>query len=140
MIYLDTNIIIYAIQNHPLYGKACATLLRDIERGRLKTGASSLVLLEVYGVLRKFNGTLRRKKEKEFDIQANFDALLSLPITWFDMSVYVIERSITYTESVQTGDYVHIATADIHGMREIFSADKEFDRISWIKRIDPLTY
>ena len=138
MKYLDTNIILYAIQNHPEYGSPCKKILTAIESGREKVGASTLVLLEVYGTLRKLNGILRRKKKKELDIQGNISAILSLPIVWFDMSVFVIERAITYSYQMQTADYIHLATADIQGMREIFSADHEFDDISWLSRIDPL--
>lgn len=36
MIYLDTNVIIYAIENHPVYGKKCKDVLKDIEEGKLK--------------------------------------------------------------------------------------------------------
>ena len=43
MIYIDTNIFIYAIENHPKYGSACKKILLDIESEKVKAGASILV-------------------------------------------------------------------------------------------------
>lgn len=33
MKYLDTNILLYVIEQHPRYGKSCTRILSDIERG-----------------------------------------------------------------------------------------------------------
>ena len=30
MIYIDTNIFVYAIENHPKYGQACKKILMDV--------------------------------------------------------------------------------------------------------------
>jgi len=31
MIYLDTNVIVYAIENHPRYGKPCTAILSTLD-------------------------------------------------------------------------------------------------------------
>ena len=36
MIYLDANVIIYAIENHPKYGKKCKQIMEDIESEKLR--------------------------------------------------------------------------------------------------------
>ncbi len=53
MIYLDTNILIYAIEQHPKYGGPCKRVLEDVESGKLKACASLLMLVEVINVLKK---------------------------------------------------------------------------------------
>ena len=35
MKYLDTNIIVYAIENHPKFGKECKKILKEIQNSRL---------------------------------------------------------------------------------------------------------
>jgi predicted nucleic acid-binding protein len=46
--YLDTNVIVYAIENHPKYGERCRKILEDIEGEKLKsppTDASNVALI-----------------------------------------------------------------------------------------------
>lgn len=63
MIYLDTNVVVYAIENHPKYGTACKKILEDIESHKLEASASVLVLVELINVLTKLNRILKRKIE-----------------------------------------------------------------------------
>ena len=55
MIYLDTNVFIYAIEQHQKYGKFCQKILLDIESEKLKASASIIVLVEMINVLKKIN-------------------------------------------------------------------------------------
>ena len=137
MIYLDTNILIYAIENHPVYGKACGKIMEDIESERLKAGASVLVLVEVLSVLNKINRLLKEEGKKQLDLRKNIEAILSLPIVWFDLNFMVIKRSSEYSYDVSGVDYVHVATMDLNSISEVISADEELDKIKPIRRIDP---
>lgn len=142
MMYLDTNVILYAIERHSTYGNACKRIMYAIEQGQLKVGASVFVLLEVMGGLQKFNRSPRSARQQTplFSIQENLDALLSLPIVWFEMSIATVDRVCTHMNTIHTADALHIATAELHDIREILSADKDFDRVSSLRRIDPLTF
>lgn len=140
MIYLDTNIIIYAIENSAKYGKACKKILLDIESGKLKVCSSVLVLVEIINVLTKINKILREEKDRELDIRKNIDAILSLPIVWFDLNFFIIKKASEYEYKVSGVDYIHIASMELNSIKKIVSADGEFDKIDAIKRIDPLNY
>ncbi|MCM8803598.1 MAG: type II toxin-antitoxin system VapC family toxin [Candidatus Omnitrophica bacterium] len=140
MIYVDTNIFIYAIENHPKYGKACKNILLDIESEKIKASASVLVLVEIINVLTKINRILKQRKKKPLDIRKNIDAILSLPIIWFDLDFLIIKKASEYTYNVTGVDYMHIATMEINSITEIISADNEFDKIKFLKRIDPKEY
>jgi len=63
MIYIDTNIFIYAIENHPEYGEACKRILVDVEKGKLKACASILVLVDIINVLTKMNKIIEKRAE-----------------------------------------------------------------------------
>ena len=140
MTYLDTNVIIYAIENHPKYGKRCKRILEDIESEKLKVCCSVLVLVETINVLIKVNKVLREKKEKPLNINENIDAILSLPITWLDLNFSIIKKASEYNYNVSGADYIHIATMELNSVGKIISADKDFDEVEFIKRVDPLDY
>lgn len=140
MIYIDTNVFIYAIENHREYGKACKKILMDIQNNELKTSASVLVLIEIVNVLTRINKELKKLKQRQIDVKQNIEAILSLPIIWFDIEFLTIKRAAEYTYSLNTQDYFHIATMEINSIREIISADKELDKVEQIKRTNPLNY
>ncbi len=140
MTYLDTNVIIYAIENHLKYGKRCKRILEDIESEKLKVCCSVLVLVETINVLIKVNKVLREKKEKPLNINENIDAILSLPITWLDLNFSIIKKASEYNYNVSGVDYIHIATMELNSVGKIISADKDFDEVEFIKRVDPLDY
>lgn len=140
MIYLDTNIIIYAIENHPKYEKKCKNILEDIESEKLKAGCSVLVLVEIINVLTKLNKVLKEKKERTLDTRKNIDAVLSLPIIWLDVNFAVIKKASDYDYNMPGADYVHIATMELNSIKKIISADADFDEAEFIDRIDPLEY
>jgi len=137
MIYLDTNVIIYAIENHPKYGKKCKKILEDIESEKIKASCSVLVLAEAINVLTKLNKAL---KGKTLDIRKNIDAILSLPIMWIDMNFAVIRRASEYSYAISGIDYIHIATMEMNSITSILSADEDFDKAEFIKRMEPLKY
>lgn len=139
MIYLDTNIIIYAIENHPKYGKACKKVLEDIEKKQLAAGASMLVLIESVNVLNKINKELRSEGKNQLNIREMIDAIEALPIIWLDIDFLIIEKASEYTYTINAVDYIHLATMETNGITEIISADEGFDKTS-VKRTDPLNY
>lgn len=140
MKYIDSNIFIYAITNHEKYGGKCKQILLDIENEKIKACASILVLAEIVNSLFKINKELKAAHQKPIDIEKNVDAILSYPIVWFDFEFLTIRKAIEYPYNMSSQDYFHIATIEINAIKEIISADKEFDNALFIKRIDPLNY
>jgi predicted nucleic acid-binding protein len=140
MIYLDTNVIIYAIENHPKYGKSCKKILEDIEAHKLEVSASVLVLVELINVLTKLNKILKRKGIKSLNVRENMQAVLSLPIVWVDLDFFIIEKASEYAFEINGIDYIHIASMEVSSVSEVLSADKDLDRIRIVRRIDPMKY
>ena len=140
MKYLDTNVLVYAIENHPKYGEACKNILLDIESEKLDVCSSILVLVEFLNVLTKINKVLKKQGKKLLDIRKNIDAVLSLPVVWFDLNFFLIKRAAEYDFNVSGVDFIHIATMELNLITDIISADKELDIVTIIRRIDPLNY
>ncbi len=140
MKYLDTNVIVYAIENHPKHGDACIKILEDINNEKIKVCSSMIVLVEIINVLKKINKILEKEGKTALNIKNNIDAILSLPIMWFDLNFLIIKKSAEYDYNISGADYVHIATMDLHSIAIIISADMELDKVDIIKRLDPLDY
>ncbi len=140
MKYLDTNVIIYAIESHPKYGEECRNILKAVESVELEVCASMLILVEVINVLCKLNRVLEKRGEEKLNIRKNMDAVLSLPIKWIELDFAIIRRASEYEFKVSGIDYVHVASMELNLVDEIISADEELDKIGFVKRIDPLTF
>lgn len=140
MKYLDTNVIIYAVESHPKYGENCKDILKAVENAELEVCASTLILVEVINVLCKLNTILEEAQKEKLDIRENIDAIFSLPIKWIELDFAIIRRASEYKFKVSGIDYVHAASMELNLVNEIISADKELDKIDFIKRIDPLTF
>ena len=136
MIYIDTNVFVYAIENHPKYGEACKKILVDIMNKKIGAACSVIVLAELLNVLVK----MRKLTGDKLDVRKSINAVLSLPITWFDLNFFVLEYAAGYTFKISGIDYVHVATMEIHSIKKNISADAELDKVDFIERIDPLDY
>lgn len=140
MIYVDTNVIVYAIENHPKFGASCKKILEDVEDRKLEACCSVLVLVELINVLKKLNDILLRQGGRKLSIKDNIEAVMSLPIVWMDLDFLVIEKASTYAFDINGVDYVHIASMELNSINEILSVDKDLDKVGSIRRIDPLDY
>jgi len=138
--YLDTNVIIYAIESHPKYGEKCKDILKAVENAELEVCTSTLVLVEVINVLCKLNKILEEEQKEKLNIRKNIDAILSLPIKWVELDFAIIRRASEYQFKVSGIDYVHVASMELSLVNEVISADEELDKIDFIKRIDPLKF
>jgi len=138
--YLDTNVIIYAIESHPKYGEKCKDLLKAVENAELEVCASTLVLVEVINVLCKLNKILEEKQKEKLNIRKNIDAILSLPIKWIELDFAIIRRASEYQFKVSGIDYIHVASMELSLTSEVISVDEELDKIDFIKRIDPIKF
>ncbi|MGH9919354.1 MAG: type II toxin-antitoxin system VapC family toxin, partial [Nitrososphaerales archaeon] len=73
-------------------------------------------------------------------IEDNVEAVMSLGTTWIELDFLIIERASTYSFEVNGVDYVHAASMETNSIAEILSADKDFDKVPFVKRLDPLDY
>ncbi|HIE32917.1 MAG TPA: hypothetical protein EYP81_02550 [Thermodesulfobacteriaceae bacterium] len=65
-VYIDTNIYVYAILHHPVYGESCAEILRDIGRGIYEAYGSTLVAIELLGALSKIDARVARRALEDY--------------------------------------------------------------------------
>lgn len=53
--YIDTNIYVYAILHHPVFGDKAERVVRDAVKGRFEAYGSLFVAIEILGALSKIN-------------------------------------------------------------------------------------
>jgi len=133
-VYIDSNIFFYAKILDTQYGESCTKIIEDITKAELKAVASTLVVLEVANALRKYGLTDAVKDE--------IDAICSLGMMLGPVDDVIIRWAGEIYNKVRISPYdcVHAATMRKLGITEILSADKDFDKISEIRRIDPKNY
>lgn len=132
--YVDSNVFFYAKISDTRYGGPCTKIIEDIARAKLKATASTLVVLEVANALRKYGLADAVKDE--------IDAICSLGMVLGPVDEVIIRRAGDIYQEVGISPYdcVHVATMRRLGVTEILSADRDFDKISGIRRIDPKSY
>ncbi len=130
MIYLDTNIFIYALTAENARAEECKKVIEEIARGDKKGCTSVLTWDEVIHVLTK-------EKGKEIAVQESKQFLM-IPHLLFckaDREVIMMAQEIVEQYDLDPRDSIHAATALINGAQEIISNDSDFDRIKELKRI-----
>lgn len=127
-VFVDANPILYSAVG----GKAranCDRVLRAIAAGELDGHTSPVVLEEVWHVSeRSFGGKL--------------NGLVGDTMTIFSPLLTVTEDALAHALSMPASrlgakDRLHIGTCVTHEIEAVFTADRAFDGVKGIRRIDP---
>jgi predicted nucleic acid-binding protein len=133
MIFIDTNIVMYAVGREHRYKEPCARIIMEIARGKIGAVTDAEVLQEI--LYRYWHiGEL----EKGLQVFRDFEALMP--------QIYEITRSALVTAAailqqhshISPRDALHVAVMKSWGIETIYSTDADFDAIEGIERVDPL--
>jgi predicted nucleic acid-binding protein len=128
--FVDANVIAYAQLAGP-HRDACLTLLDAVARGDADGRTSAAVLEEIWHLeLSGKAGDLGGLTERAYTIFAPL-----LPVT-----DEAFRLALTIGSSMPTlgaNDRVHAGTCRANGIDMIASADRDFDGIAGLRRIDP---
>lgn len=134
MIFIDTNVPIYAGGTpHPLQASCYEVLQRAGSNDRFVTSAE--VLQELFHHVRR-----RWRWADDGDAYHRFAQTMEgavLPIDEADLAA-AVALSTQVPADVEARDLLHVAVMQRHGVRRIVTADRDFDRIPGIERLDPL--
>jgi len=132
--FIDSNIFFYAKIMDREYGEACAKILNMIVRGELKAATSSLAVVELANALRKYG--------LSNEVADVVDSVFSLDIQILQVDPLDVRNAVEIFDEFRISPYdcTHAAVMRKAGTNKIISADREFEKITWIKRIDPKSY
>ncbi len=132
---IDSNILVYALNQDLPEHLPCKELLIDIVNGKELVSIPSIVFMEC------FHALVKAFKYKEVEVKKRLLAIIdSKNINVLDISTSSILFAFEIAEKYRTGGRDSLIAASLleNKIQEIYSHDKDFDKISLLKRIDPI--
>ncbi|HEX9862858.1 MAG TPA: type II toxin-antitoxin system VapC family toxin [Candidatus Bathyarchaeia archaeon] len=132
--YVDINIFVYWLGNHPKYGETAYKWIKKIEnaqRGEYVT--SSLTLYETLIIIAGLAGKNLKDKEFTEDVINSMTHIKGLAIEPLKPDDFTKAVDLMETYKLDYEDSLHLAVAIRVNAQEILSNDKDFD-VAPIKR------
>lgn len=127
----DTNVFVYAVgQDHP-YREPCRRIV-ELARTRRLQGEASTELVQEFAHLRTRRGS-RQAAARDARRVVGLCRLHPVGERELDVALRLFERHA----ALSMRDAIHTATAAVQGIDAILSADRHFDAVPGIERIDP---
>ncbi len=131
--FLDTNILIrYLTNDDPNKAALALALLDRVAEGSEQVVTTPLVIFETVFLLQ------RTYKQPKAEIREKITAILSL------QGVQLAERALCLTaldyyveQNISYADAYNAAWMQDEGIAEVYSWDREFDRVAGLTRIEP---
>ena len=123
--FIDTNVILYALEMHPLFGEKAVRVLEMVDRGEFGGVVSALVQLEVCWFLES------RKRLDKIGVVLDVlekSRLEVVSITGEDVSM--AGKLKQQYSMVEMNDLVNLCVMRRLGLNAIYTNDKHFDRFS----------
>ena len=136
-IFLDTNVFMYAAGALHPYKTSCVRILSEVETGVIVAAINTEILQELlyrYSHLKLADKGLQLCRD-----------ILKYPLTILSVNEADIRLAIDLFDAYRVAglkprDTIHAATMKNNGISQLISADKDFDHLGFVARVDPLTY
>jgi len=132
MIYLDSNVFIYAALNADNIGSKTRQLLTRVEEGDEAAASSALTFDELVWIVSK-----HRRKEDAWAAGQAFIDLRNLKIIDIGPTVLASALEIMRKHDLAPRDGIHAASALTQDIETIVSSDEHFDKIEGLRRRFP---
>lgn len=125
---LDTNILIYFVQDHPRYGAWCSSLFERIERRQQRAITSTISFLEA--LVQPYRLQDDRLAEKFYALLSTYPHL-----SWAPVTIEVADRAaeLRARYRLSTPDAIHVATAINGGATGFIGNDKGIKEVREIE-------
>lgn len=126
--FIDTNVFVYALTAHPVFGKTAKNILERVEKGE-PTVTSMLVLCEIAWVLEAMGqqGSIKPTLEKIMSYR-------TLDVIDFDKDDLLIGANNMSAENLDFNDGVNLALMMRTGVSEVYSNDqKHLGKVDFLK-------
>lgn len=133
MRFIDTNIFIRFLTNDiPQKADACERIFKKAVEEKESIFTTDLVIAEIIWVLESFY-----ELQKE-EVQDKVEKILNTPNLICPHKELILRALTLYSE--KNIDYIDAFNALIlkeKGIEELYSYDKDYDRIEWLTRLEP---
>lgn len=126
MIYLDSNVFIFAALNNDKLGDICRKIIENAEN--IETYTCALTFDEVFWKIKKNKGKSSAVEASELFINSS--------IKFISVDYDVIKTSLELMKKydIDPRDAIHAASAISKGIKIIVSEDSDFDKLEELKR------
>lgn len=126
--YVDVNVFVYWLGDHPLFGKIAHSWIQKIEQASSKEYVtSSLTIYEVLCVLAGLAGKNLKNRTFVEQITNALTQLKGLTIEPLKSEDLMVATELLYSNRLDYEDALHLAVAIRTGACEIITNDKDFD-------------
>lgn len=119
-IYLDTNIIIYAMEGYPEYVSSLSSLFAAIDEGKLVAVTSELTLAE--SLVKPMMDDNAHLQNVYMDALQSSDVIFVIPVN--RQILIEAARLRAKTDTLNLPDAIHLATAHVHQCDSFLTNDK----------------
>jgi len=128
---IDSTVPLHMLGGDSGYLVASTAVMRRIMSGELRAYASTEMVREVAFHRRRTIGDPRLAAQDARDVSTG------IVILAFDYEVLDLALDLMATGTIRGRDAVHAATAAAYGITRVISADRGFDAVPGLERIDP---
>jgi uncharacterized protein len=130
---LDTNILLrYFLNDEPEKAQQTLLLLEKIGRNKEKAELNSLVLFECIFILHK---SYHKSPQEVAELLEPIFELRGLRIENREVFLQALDVFVLY--NISFADAFNVAYMKVNDIKEIYSFDRDFDKMKHIKRITP---
>lgn len=132
---IDSNILVYALNNDLPEHLQCKELIINVVKGKELVSIPSIVFME------SFHALVYVYKFQVNEVQSRLIAFIdSRNVNVLEISTSSILLAFEIAEKYKTGGRDSLIAASLleNKIQEIYSHDKDFDEINLLKRIDPI--
>jgi len=135
MQFVDTNIFLrHLTGDDPLKAQACFALFKKAQQNQIQITTSETVIAEIIYILS--SKTLYNLAREQ--IRARLEPLLSLPgLKLPHRQTYLRALELYVSYSIDFEDALSCAHMEREALKEIYSYDRDFDKIQTLKRLEP---
>lgn len=129
-IALDTNVFIYAFEQHPQFGETVKAILDEVEEGMVEAVVSTITLTEILTKpIREGNETLEKRYRLLF---THFPNLTVVPV---DVSVAEQAAYLRGKYGLKTPDALIVASAIVARAKLLITNDRRMEQVTEIRSV-----
>ena len=133
MKFIDTNIFIRFLTNDiPDKASACEKIFREAAEKNESLFTTEMVIAEIIWVLESYYELPKK------EVQELVEKILITPFLLCPQKDLILDALAIYGD--KNIDYIDAYNASIlreQGIMEVYSYDRHFDKIDWVRRIEP---
>ncbi len=135
MRFVDTNIFLrFLVNDIPQQADACEAIFRKAVAGEEALYTTDMVIAEIVWVLESYYELSRS------EVRTKVEKIINTPGLTCDNSDILINAIAIYDEKrIDFIDAYNAGILKVKEIGEIYSFDKHYDRLNWLKRIEPST-